>query len=349
MWYMKGGSHKIIVIGTSAGGMQALERLLARLPADLPAALFIVQHLSVDSSARFLADRLDRQTELVCKVAAHKDSIEPGIVYMAPADMHLLLKEKEILVVRGPRENQFRPSIDPLFRSAAAYYGPHAIGVILTGFMSDGVAGMEFIKRSGGTTVVQDPQDAEFAPLPQNVIRQVDTDYIVPLDGMGQLLVDLSRLPNQNSVKVPGDIWQEAQIAERIMTNSAMNDIEELNKVGERVPYSCPECGGGLWELTQPGTLKRYRCHTGHAFTQDSLLMSMSSHLEETLWVALRTLEERRNIMLHMSQNEKDKGNQRWAGMQEDRAAEMKVHIERLRELLAKMALTDEQHIDKAS
>ena len=121
-----------------------------------------------------------------------------------------------------------------------------------------------------------------------------------------------------------------------------------LERVGEQVPYSCPECGGGLWELTQPGTLKRYRCHTGHAYTQDSLLLSMSTHLEETLWVAMRTLEERRNILLHMSQGETDKGNQRWAGIQEDRAEEMKVHIERLRELLARTALSDELHIDKA-
>ena len=195
---------------------------------------------------------------------------------------------------------------------------------------------------------MQDPQDAEFPPLPQNVIRQVVTDHVVPLDEMSKLLVSLCHQPVQNSVKVPKDIWQEAQIAERIMTNSAMNNIDELERVGEQVPYSCPECGGGLWELTQPGTLKRYRCHTGHAYTQDSLLLSMSTHLEETLWVAMRTLEERRNILLHMSQGETDKGNQRWAGIQEDRAEEMKVHIERLRELLARTALSDELHIDKA-
>lgn len=346
---MTGSSHKIIVIGTSAGGMQALERLLAPLPADLPAAIFVVQHLSIDSSAPFLVKRLGQQTNLVCKVAEDKQDIEPGTVYMAPPDKHLLLKKKEMRVVRGARENQFRPAIDPLFRSAAAYYGPHVIGVILTGFMTDGVVGMEAIKRSGGCVVVQDPQDAEFAPLPQNVIRQVATDYIVSLDEMGELLVNLCHQQVQNSVKVPDDIWQEAQIAERIMTNSAMNDIEELNKVGERVPYSCPECGGGLWELTQPGTLKRYRCHTGHAYTQDSLLLSMSSHLEETLFVAMRTLEERRNILLHMSQGETDKGNRRWANMQEGRAEEMKVHIERLRELLARTSPTDQEHIEKAS
>ena len=349
MWYMTGRSHKVIVIGTSAGGMQALERLLAHLPADLPAAIFIVQHLSVDSSAPFLVQRLGQHAALACKVAVDREGIVPGTVYMAPPDRHLLLKEEEMLVVRGPRENQFRPSIDPLLRSAAAYYGPHAIGVILTGFLSDGVAGMEAIKRSGGKTVVQDPDDAEFAPLPQNVIRQVETDHVVALEEMAEVLVNLCRQTDPKTAKVPADIWQEVQITERIMTNSAMNDIEELNKIGERVPYSCPECGGSLWELTQPGTLKRYRCHTGHAYTQDSLLLSMSSHLEETLWVAMRTLEERRNILLHMSQNDNQKGNRRWAENQEERAEEMKVHIERLRELLARTALSDQEHIEKAS
>ena len=133
------------------------------------------------------------------------------------------------------------------------------------------------------------------------------------------------------------------------MTNSTLTSIEDLDEAGKRSSYSCPECGGGLWELTQPGTIPRYRCHSGHAYTQDSLLLSMSNSLEETLWVALRTLEERRNILVNMSHSETEKGNRRWATMQEDRADEMKVHIERLRELLTKSALSDEEHMGEAS
>lgn len=345
---MTQNSPKIIVIGTSAGGMQALTLLLSKLPADLPAALFIVQHLSVDSSASFLVKRLNQHTKITCKVAEHQQAFETGTAYLAPADRHLILKGKEMLVTRGPRENQFRPSIDPLFRSAAAYHGANVTGVILTGFMSDGAVGMESIKRSGGTTVVQDPDDAEFPALPQNVIRQVSTDYVLPLEEMAGVLVELAQQPEQRSVAVPTDIWQEAKIAERVMNNSGMSSIEELDKAASRSPYSCPECGGGLWDFSQQSTIKRFRCHSGHTYTTDSLMLSMSSSIEETLWVALRTLEERRNILLQMmSQGEQGNGNRRWATVQEERAEEMKVHVERLRELLAKSALTDEEHISK--
>ncbi|GAB3812884.1 chemotaxis protein CheB [Pontibacter rugosus] len=342
-----GNSLKVIVIGTSAGGMQALVTLLSKLPADLPAAIFIVQHLSSDSSASFLVKRMGDNTKLCCKVAEHKAKITAGTVYMAPADRHLLLTEEEMLVVRGPRENQFRPAIDPLFRSAAAYFGAGATGVILTGFMSDGLVGVEAIRRSGGATVVQSPDDAEFPALPQNVLRKVNVDYVVNLDEMANVLIELAHRDMSRSVTVPTDIWQEAQITERVMSNSVMSSIEELQKIGNHTSYTCPECGGGLWELSQQGTVKRFRCHTGHAFSHDSLLHSMSNSLEETLWVAMRTLEERRNILLHMSQNETDKGNRRWASAQEERAEEMKVHIERLRELLAKAALSEEDKLGK--
>ncbi|MCP2042327.1 chemotaxis protein CheB [Pontibacter sp. HSC-36F09] len=336
---------RIIVIGTSAGGMQALTMLLSRLPEDLPASILIVQHLSPDSSATFLVDRLNRYTELVCKVAEHELEFEPGTVYFSPPDKHLLVKGNKMLVVKGPRENQFRPAIDPLFRSAAAHHGGNAVGIILTGFMSDGVIGMECIKRSGGTTIVQHPNDAEFPALPENVLKKVDLDYVVPLSEMSEILEELTRQPAQQSLTIPADIRQEALIAERIMTNTTHTSIEELEKAGARSAYSCPDCGGGLWEMSQEGTMKRYRCHSGHAYSQDSLLLGMSNSLEETLWVALRTLEERRNILLNMSQGETVKGNHRWATMQEKRVEEMKVHIERLKELLSKSSAADSEHM----
>ncbi len=325
--------------------MQAVTTLLAGLPDDLPAAIFVVQHLSNDSSALFLVERLRKYTGLTCKVAENNARIEPGTLYLAPPDRHLLLRKDEMLVVRGPRENLFRPSIDPLFRSAAAYHGANVTGVILTGFLSDGVVGLEGVKRSGGVTVVQDPADAEFPALPQNAIRQVEIDHVVPLAKMAEVLTELAHRPNHNSVAVPTDIWQEAQIAERVMNNSEMTSIEDLEKAGDRTPYSCPECGGGLWELSQEGTIERYRCHSGHAYTKDALIRGMSESLEETIWVALRTLEERRNILMQMSRGESNKGNQRWASIQEERADEMKVHIERLRELLNKSSLSDAENL----
>lgn len=327
--------------------MQALEILLGQLPGNLPATIFIVQHLGVQSSAEFLTTRLGKHTPLACKVARHGATIQPGTVYLAPSDQHLLLQKDRMLVVKGPRENQFRPSIDPLFRSAAAYHGSRVVGVMLTGLMSDGSAGMDAVRRSGGVVVVQDPAEAEYPDLPRNVIRQVGADYIVSLAEMGGVLERVAATPAEPT-PVPQDIVQEAQIAERVMTNATMTNIEDLNKLGQQVPYSCPECGGALWKLTE-GKVHRYRCHSGHAYTDDSLVQTMSHALEETLWVALRILEERRSIMKAVSEQDRGRGKSRWASTQEERAEEMKVHIDRIREILLPQDQPSGLHIHRGN
>ncbi|MGV3503905.1 MAG: chemotaxis protein CheB [Adhaeribacter sp.] len=332
--------HSIIVIGTSAGGMEALQQLLAQLPGDLPAAVFIVQHLAIDSSAEFLVNRLNQITPLTCVVATHGTPIQAGMVYMAPADQHLLLTEDILLVGRGPRENQFRPSIDPLFRSAAAYYGPQVISIILTGFMYDGVAGTEAVARSGGITVVQDPADAEFPDLPRHLLQHLEPHYRVPVREMGGLIRELVYQPAPETAAAPDDIKLEARLAERVMGPSKMTTIGDLENLGTGSSYSCPECGGALWDVSQPGGVSRFRCHTGHAFTAESLLISMSQDLEETLWVAMRTLEERRAMLLNLASKDKEGKNQ-WVRTQRQRADEMKVHIERLRSVLQQSALPD--------
>ena len=335
--------HNIIVIGTSAGGMEALTQLLAPLPADFPAAILVVQHLAANSNADYLVKRLAQHTRLSCVVAEHNTHIVPSAVFMAPADHHLLIDKNHILVARGPRENQFRPSIDPLFRSAAAFHGAQTIGVILTGFLSDGLVGMNAIQRCGGFTVVQDPSDAEYPDLPRNILRSINVTYTTPIAQMGELLTKLVRLPAPDSVTVPPDILLEAQIAQRIMINSENANIEEMDKLGKRVPYTCPECGGTLWELTrEKDNVQRFRCHTGHAYTDQSLLDSMNTNLEETLYVAMRTLEERRNMLMSMANQEN--GNSSWATLQRDRAEEMKTHIERIRRILGAATVSDQEH-----
>lgn len=325
--------HDIIVIGTSAGGMEAICALIKELPDNLPAAIFIIQHLSQDSSSDYLVKRMAKQTSLKVKVAEHDEVFQKGVIYMVPADRHMLLTSKRILVVKGPRENQFRPAVDPLFRSAAAYHGSKVIGVILTGMMSDGTAGMEAVKRSGGITVVQDPDDAEHPDMPRNAMRKVTIDYVVPVREMGVLLYNLSKTPSRDSIMVPQDILNEAQIVERIMTNGAMTSIDKMDSLGERSNISCPECGGALWELKQ-GNVTRFRCHSGHAYNEESLLNSMDSSLEETLWVSMRILEERRSMLENMAHMDRSKGQSRWATLQQERADEMKVHVDRIREIL---------------
>jgi len=335
--------HNIIVIGTSAGGMEALVKLIEPLPADLPAAIFIVQHLSAESNVGILVKRLAKHTKLSCVVAEHNTPIIPGAIYMAPPDHHLLINEKLIFVAKGPRENQFRPSIDPLFRSAAAFHGSKTIGVILTGFLNDGLVGMVTIKRSGGITVVQDPADAEYPDLPRSILRHIHVDHTLPANEMGTLLEKLVHQSSQDSMMVPPDIILEAKIAQRVMINSENASINELDQLGKRVPYSCPDCGGALWELEKgKEKVTRFRCHTGHAYTDETLLSGMNTALEETLWVAMRSLEERRSMLMGMATQ--NNGNSKWAEEQRKRAEEMKTHIERIRSILEVATVSDAEH-----
>ncbi|WP_207895891.1 chemotaxis protein CheB [Hymenobacter gummosus] len=314
----------LIVIGTSAGGMPALLQLVAQLPATLPAAVLVVQHLSVDSSGEFLVERLAQHTELQCRLAMHQEPIRLGHLYLAPPDRHLLVKGLRLLVTKGPHENHYRPAADALFRSAAASHGSHVVGVVLTGMLHDGTAGLEFIKRAGGTTVVQDPTEAEFPSMPESALRNVDIDYTVPLSRMGPLLQQLAREAGAAAAPIPDDIILEASIAERVV-----GTVEEVNQLGHQVPLTCPECGGSLWEM-EHGHVHRYRCHTGHTFTADALMAATQHQLEESMWVALRMLEERKNLLAGMARRH-ETGNMR---LQEERVEELKTHIDRLRQFL---------------
>lgn len=314
----------LIVVGTSAGGMPALTRLVATLPSSLPAAVLIVQHLSPDSSGEHLVTRLGLHTRLHCHQATHGDTIEAGHLYLAPADRHLLVHDGKLLVTKGPRENNYRPAVDALFRSAAVSYGAGVIGVVLTGMLHDGTAGLDFIKRCGGRAVVQTPEDAEFPSMPYTAMRNVAVDYVVALSDMGALLQELVSQPMPEAKPIPNDLKAEAAIAERVVGTT-----QEIAQIGEQVPMTCPDCGGALWKLEQ-GNVLRFRCHTGHSYTADVLFESSKQALEETLWVALRMMEERKNLLSSMAV----RGEGLWSVQQEERLEEIKAHINRLREFL---------------
>lgn len=314
----------IVVIGTSAGGLDALTKLVAQLPENFPAPLFVVQHMSADASGDALRLALNRSGKLVCREAKDGAAFEKGRIYLAPSDHHLMIIKGKLRVTKGARENRSRPGIDPLFRSAAVAYGSRVIGVVLTGYLDDGTAGMIAIKRCGGVCVVQDPLDAAYPDMPQNVLKQVDADYVVPLAEMGALLSKLVHKPARNAKPVPEDIAIEARIAERVLS-----DLPSVNAVGEQVPFNCPGCGGVLWEVAKGGLL-RYRCHTGHSYTSAVLLAEQNAKIEETLWIALRMFEERRNLLTTMTERG-HKGVSPSAGA---RAKESQVHIDRIRAML---------------
>lgn len=331
--------HWLIVVGTSAGGLDALTRLVAQLPADLPAALLIVQHTPADSNGQASLRALQRASALPCEHARDQEKVKRGRIYFAPPDHHMMIKGETLLVTKGARENGWRPSIDPLFRSAAVAQGNRVIGVVLTGYLDDGSAGLVAIDRCGGVCVVQDPADAAYPDMPQNALEQVKKAQRAPIAEMGAVLARLVQAKPGKRSAVPGDIVIEARIAERVLS-----DLPSVEAVGDQVPFNCPGCGGVLWEVKE-GDALRYRCHTGHAFTAPVLLAEQSAKIEETLWIALRMFEERRNLLAKMATSGPSRparGNARMpqAGNAEiysstaERAKEAEKHIERIRELL---------------
>ncbi|MGY3089416.1 two-component system chemotaxis response regulator CheB [Hymenobacter sp. UYAg731] len=318
----------LVVVGTSAGGMPALVEFVAQLPATLPAAVLVVQHFAPDADGQHLVDRLARHTALPCRLPTDGEVLAAGTLYLAPPDRHLLAKDGSVphlLVTKGPRENHYRPAADALFRSAAVAYGARTVGVVLTGMLHDGTAGLEFIKRCGGIAIVQDPGEAEFPSMPESALHNVDVDYVVPLGQMAALLDEITNSPAPpRQPVIPEDLKQEAAIAERVV-----GDTNEVASIGHLVPLTCPDCGGNLWEVNQ-GKVLRYRCHTGHAFTANSLLHNSQQRLEETLWVALRMMEERKNLLTGMAV----RGAGSYSVQQEEKLDEIKKHIDRLREFL---------------
>jgi two-component system chemotaxis response regulator CheB len=323
--------RNILVIGTSAGGLEALDRLLGALPTDLNASIFIVQHLAPENSGVALLRRLGRHQAFVPKLAENHERFKRGRVYIAPPDSHLLLKKMTVLITKGARENRNRPGIDPLFRSAAVAHGGRVIGVVLTGMLDDGTAGLRSIQRCGGVTVVQDPEDAAYSAMPQSAIDNVKVDFCVPLKDMGALLAKLVSQPHGKTKTAPHDIRTEAVIAERVLS-----DIKQVNGLGQLVPYNCPNCGGVLWELATPGR-KRYRCHTGHSFTRQTLLTSQSEKIEEVLWISLRMFEERRNLLTSLMKTESGAVKRSHASRLKDTEG----YIERIRAMLLTPELGD--------
>jgi len=317
--------RNIIVVGTSAGGLEALDQLVGQLPTDLSASLFFVQHMAAHNSGEPLLRRLRRHQAFRPKLAADKERFKRGRIYIAPPDSHLLLKKDRVLVTKGARENRYRPAIDPLFRSAAVAYGSRVIGVVLTGMLDDGTAGLMAIKRCVGVTVVQEPADAAYSGMPVSALDNVDVDFCVPLAQMGPLLTKLVGQSRGKSKAVPSDIRTEAVIAERVLS-----DVAQVNGLGDQVPYNCPNCGGVLWEMDTPGG-KRYRCHTGHSYTGAALLASQSEKIEEMLWISLRMFEERKNLLTSMSKT----AVHRWLKQSTlQRIGETQGYIDRIRGML---------------
>lgn len=321
-----------IVIGASAGGVQALSTLVAHLPRDLPAAVFIVLHIPANVPS-LLPGILSRDSRMPVAHAINGEEIEHEKIYVAPPDQHLLIEDGHVKLVHGPKENLHRPSIDALFRSAARWAGPRVIGVVLTGALDDGKTGMRAIKQRGGIAIVQDPLEAPFPSMPLSVMNDIKVDYSLTLREIGPLLTKLSQetVEEEGRYPVPDEIEIEARIAEQEMESDEL--IASVEKLGKVSKLTCPDCHGALWEMNDEDIL-RYRCHVGHAYSAESLTEGQSQMLEVALWSAVRALEEQMILARRIVERARQANYLRAAAMFERRAQEAEENSAVIRQVL---------------
>lgn len=315
--------HDIIVIGASAGGVEALKELVSGLPADLPAVIFIVLHVSPHGTS-VLPHILTRAGKLPAYHAYDGQVFEPGNIYIAPPNHHLLVKSGYITLNQGPKENGHRPAVDVLFRTSARSYGPRVIGVVLSGVLDDGTAGTLAIKHHQGMVIVQEPTDALYAGMPQSAIEADHPNYIVPISEMASLFTQL----------VHADIPGEVDVKDEL-------DISELDKDSNLVPepggtpttYVCPDCGGVLMEY-RDGHLFRFRCQIGHAYAAESLIAAQSDALEDALSMAFRALKENSKLTQRLADRAEARGHMESRAAYMEKIADLEANADVLRKIL---------------
>lgn len=279
------------MIGASAGGVEALKAVASRLPDDLPAAICVVLHIAPTSTSA-LAGILDRAGDLPCRPARNGEALRAGQILVAPPDHHLVVDDGTARVTVGPRENNHRPSVDALFRSAALTRGRDVVGVVLSGTRDDGSAGLAIIKSHGGAAVVQDPEDALYAGMPSSAIAHVPVDAVAPAALVAEAIVALV-----HGAPLPDDVRASDP------TVGPLAQEEHLTLV-------CPECGGVLSERDEQG-VPQWRCHVGHLYSADSLGEAQGGAVEAALWTALRTLEDRAALMRRLAEHAERRGRPR--------------------------------------
>lgn len=319
-----------IVIGASAGGVEALRALVAGLPPDLAAPVVVVLHIPRTSPSA-LPGILDRAGPLPAVVAEHCRRLRDGVVHVAPADHHVLIEDGMLRLSTGPTENGHRPAIDPLFRSAAAEHGTRAIGVVLSGTRDDGSAGLAAIAARGGTAIVQDPEEALYAAMPANALRQVPGALVQPVHAIGALLGKLAGpagpAPPADPTPAGGLLVTETRVAA-----TGRPSTDELPQARPSA-FSCPSCHGVLFEL--PGEpAPRFRCRVGHAWSPASLEDEQAEAVQDALWVAVRALEEKAAMQERLAGGAEPHGRARSLAGYRERAARTRAQAEQVRALL---------------
>jgi two-component system, chemotaxis family, protein-glutamate methylesterase/glutaminase len=283
------GLARVVGIGASAGGVDALIQIVGALPRNLAAAICVVLHVPATGRS-LLAEILGRATDLPVKVPADGETLSPGHVYVAPSDRHLTVAGGRLRLDRGPKENGVRPSVDPLLRSLAAAYGDSAVAVILSGALGDGSAGALAVEQAGGAVLVQDPADATVSSMPESALRAVGTaDAVLPASEIGPALERMA------------GTWSEKREEIAVTADDAPRADEPDRPPGSPSAFTCPECHGSLWEVSE-GELTRYRCRVGHAYSEDAMMAEQGSAVETALWSALEALEERAEFLTRVAE-----------------------------------------------
>jgi len=279
-------NRDVLAIGTSAGGVEALTFLANSFRPDFPAAILVTIHLPTQFRSS-LDDILSRAGPLPAAFANNGQRIEKARIYIAPPGSHLIVDGDQLLLGVGPRENHARPAIDPMLRSTAVCCAHRAVGVVLTGTLGDGASGLWMLGHLGGMTIVQDPRDAAFPEMPLTALNRAQPDHVVPLADLPKLLERAVHQPAGEPQPVPETIKYEVEIA-----RSGRGSMDNMDRIGRRSVLSCPDCGGVMWEIDE-GRLTRYRCHVGHAYTDELMQLAVDESLRRALASALRALDER--------------------------------------------------------
>jgi two-component system, chemotaxis family, protein-glutamate methylesterase/glutaminase len=330
-------TRDIILIGASAGGVEGLTAAVRGLPRDLPAAVFVVLHVPpLGDSA--LPSLLELAGSLPAEHARDGEPIQQGRIYVAPPDHHMLVRKGEVRLGRGPAENGHRPAVDPLFRSAALAYGARCLGVVLSGALDDGTAGLLAVKSRGGLAVVQDPQEALYPSMPRSALKHVAVDHVVSAKELGTLLNRLVLEPLEHVHDAGAGTPEGAGLEVRV----AAHDLHAASDLVERTApsvFACPDCRGVLWEMRE-GELLRYRCRVGHAYLPQSLAAAQSERLEEALWSALRALREAAALSARLSERSSERGLAHLASEYTSRALEVEERAKLIENVLRRGRLS---------
>ena len=319
--------HDIVVVGASAGGIEALKELVAGLPEDLPAAVFVVLHLPAGGTS-VLPDILDRAGPLPAEHVRDGVEITSGRIFVAPPDCHIQLNHGTAVAVAGPKENGHRPAIDPLFRSAAHAFGPRAVGVILSGTLDDGTLGLRAIKAHGGVTLVQDPETALHAGMPKSAIEYASPDRVGSPTELAALIVELALDPIENE-----DL--EGAVTAMDYSHEVAKQADERPQPGETTGFTCPECGGAIWR-SEDDNVVSFRCRVGHKYTAESFALEQGHTVEAAVWASLRLLEERIVLMRQLADRFKDQPRTRTNF--ETKADDLEQHAVTLRSMIEGVA-----------